>query len=133
MKKIDHIGIAVKNLDEAITTYQKLGFKVSDIEEVPSQKVRIAFANIGGSKIELLEPTSEKSSVAKFIQKKGEGLHHIAIEVQNIEQKLKSLKDAGISLIDQKPRLGVGGNKIAFIHPKSANGVLIELRQDSKN
>ncbi|MCK4359817.1 MAG: methylmalonyl-CoA epimerase [Candidatus Cloacimonetes bacterium] len=132
MKKIDHIGIAVKNLDEAIKTYQKLGFEVSDIEEVPSQKVKVAFIEIGESKIELLEPTSLESTIAKFIEKHGQGMHHLAIEVDDIEKKIKFLKDAGINLIYQTPKPGAHGIKMTFIHPKSANGVLIELCQYPK-
>ena len=129
MNKIDHIGIAVKNLKNSIEIFQKLGFKFSDIEEVATQKVRISFAKIGESKIEFLEPISEDSPIAKFIKKSGEGMHHIAFEVKNLEEKLEELKSEKINLIDQKPQIGAGGTKVAFIHPKSTNGVLVELRQ----
>ncbi|MBC8312990.1 MAG: methylmalonyl-CoA epimerase [Candidatus Cloacimonetes bacterium] len=129
MNKIDHIGIAVKNLKNSIEIFQKLGFKFSDIEEVATQKVRISFAKIGDSKIEFLEPISEDSPIAKFIKKSGEGMHHIAFEVKNLEEKLEELKSEKINLIDQKPQIGAGGTKVAFIHPKSTNGVLVELRQ----
>ncbi|MBL7108389.1 MAG: methylmalonyl-CoA epimerase [Candidatus Cloacimonetes bacterium] len=129
MNKIDHIGIAVKNLKNSIEIFQKLGFKFSDIEEVATQKVRISFAKIGESKIEFLEPISEDSPIAKFIKKSGEGMHHIAFEVKNLEEKLEELKSEKINLIDPKPQIGAGGTKVAFIHPKSTNGVLVELRQ----
>lgn len=132
MQKIDHIGIAVKNLDEAITTYQKLGFEVSDIEEVPSQKVKVAFIEIGETRIELLEPTSFESTIAKFIKKRGQGIHHLAIEVDDIEKKIEFLKDAGIDLIYQTPRIGAHEIKMTFVHPKSTNGVLLELCQYPK-
>ena len=127
--KIDHIGIAVKNLDEAINTYKKLGFTVSDIEEVPSQKVRVAFIEIGNSRIELLEPSRTDSPISKFLQKHGQGIHHLAIEVEDIEKKIESLKISGVSLIYPTPRQGAHGSKMTFVHPKSANGVLLELCQ----
>lgn len=127
IKKIDHVGIAVKNLDEAVKLWEALGLKVDEIEEVPEQKVRTAIFHVGESRIELLEATSEDSPIAKFIAKRGEGIHHIALGVDNIEEHLEKLKEQGFRLIDEKPRIGVGGAKIAFIHPKSVNGVLLEL------
>ncbi len=126
-KKIDHVGIAVKNLEEAIKVWEGLGLKVEEIEEVPDQKVRTAIIHIGESRIELLEPTAEDSPIAKFIAKRGEGIHHIALGVTNIEEHLRELKEKGYRLIDEKPRIGAGGAKIAFVHPKSVTGVLLEL------
>lgn len=127
MKKIDHIGIAVKSLDEAVELYRKLGFEVKEIEEVAEQKVRVAMLPVGESKIELLEATSPDSAIAKFIEKRGEGIHHIAVNVENIEQALENAKNNGLQLIDEKPRIGAGGKKVAFIHPKSTKGVLLEF------
>ena len=125
--KIDHIGIAVKNLEEAVKIWENLRLKVEEIEEVPDQKVRTAVFHVGESRIELLEATSEDSPIAKFIEKRGEGIHHIALGVDNIEEHLDKLKEKGFRLIDEKPRIGAGGAKIAFVHPKSVNGVLLEL------
>ncbi len=125
--KIDHIGVAVKSLDEAVKTFEALGFSVAEIEEVAEQKVRVAMLPIGESRIELLEATSEDSAVAKFIASRGEGVHHIAINVDNIEEALKKAKEAGIRLVDERPRVGAGGKKVAFLHPKSTHGVLIEF------
>ncbi|WP_456366005.1 methylmalonyl-CoA epimerase [Thermococcus sp.] len=130
-KKIDHIGIAVRNLEEAVKVWEGLGLKVDEIEEVPDQKVRTAIIHIGESRIELLEPTAEDSPIAKFIAKRGEGIHHIALGVDNIEEHLRELKERGYRLIDEKPRTGAGGAKIAFVHPKAVTGVLLELCQRS--
>ncbi|AKG91131.1 methylmalonyl-CoA epimerase [Geoglobus ahangari] len=127
MKKIDHIGIAVKSLDEAVELYKKLGFEVKEIEEVEEQKVKVAMLPVGESKIELLEATSPESAIAKFIEKRGEGIHHIAVNVENIEEALENAKKNGLQLIDEKPRIGAGGKKVAFIHPKSTKGVLLEF------
>jgi len=126
-KRIDHVGIAVKNLDEAVKVWEGLGLKVEEIEEVPDQKVRTAIIHIGESRIELLEPTAEDSPIAKFIAKRGEGIHHIALGVTNIEEHLRELKEKGYRLIDEEPRIGAGGAKIAFVHPKAVTGVLLEL------
>ncbi|AEH25357.1 methylmalonyl-CoA epimerase [Pyrococcus yayanosii] len=131
-KKIDHVGIAVKNLDESIKVWEGLGFKVEEVEEVPDQKVRVAVIRVGESRIELLEATSEDSPIAKFIEKRGEGIHHLAIGVEDIEAKLEELKRKGYRLIDEKPRIGAGGAKIAFVHPKSVTGVLLELCERSE-
>ncbi|WP_297091365.1 methylmalonyl-CoA epimerase [Thermococcus sp.] len=132
IKKIDHVGIAVKNLDEAIKVWEGLGLKVEEIEEVPDQKVRTAIIHVGESRIELLEGTSEDSPIAKFIAKRGEGIHHIALGVDNIEEHLEKLKAEGYRLIDEKPRIGAGGAKIAFVHPKAVTGVLLELCEREK-
>lgn len=126
--KIDHIGVAVKDLDTIRSFYEdKIGVNVSEPEVVEEQKVKAAFLQIGESKIELMESTSPDGAVAKFIAKKGEGIQHIAFRVENIEQKLEQLKNKGVQLIDETPRIGAGGKKIAFIHPKSTPGMLIEL------
>jgi methylmalonyl-CoA/ethylmalonyl-CoA epimerase len=127
IKKIDHVGIAVRNLEEAIKVWEGLGLKVDEIEEVPDQKVRTAIIHVGESRIELLEPTAEDSPIAKFIAKRGEGIHHIALGVDNIEEHLGKLKEAGYRLIDEEPRIGAGGARIAFVHPKAVTGVLLEL------
>lgn len=127
IKKFDHIGIAVKNLDEAVDLYKKLGFELKEIEEVAEQKVRVAMLPVGESKIELLEATSDDSAVAKFIEKRGEGIHHIAVNVEDIEKALENAKANGLVLIDEKPRIGAGGKKVAFVHPKSTKGVLLEF------
>jgi len=122
---IDHIGIAVRSLSEAKVFWcDKLGLKVSHEEEVPEQKVRVAILENG---IELLEPTSPDSPVAKFIEKRGEGLHHVTLQTGNLADRLKALKAAGVNLIDETPRVGAGGAGIAFVHPKSSGGVLLEL------
>jgi len=128
IKKIDHIGIAVNNLEESLSFYEDaLGLKVEDIEEVPDQKVKVGFIDIGGVHLELLESTSPDGTVAKFIEKRGEGIHHIAILVDNIENSLDLMKNKGVKLIDETPRKGAGGSKMAFVHPKSTHGILLEL------
>ncbi|RLF77487.1 methylmalonyl-CoA epimerase [Thermococci archaeon] len=129
IKRIDHVGIAIKNLDEAIKVWESLGLNVEEIEEVPEQKVRTAIFHVGESRIELLEGTSEDSPISKFITKRGEGIHHIALGVDDIEEHLKKLEEQGFRLINKQPRNGAGGAKIAFVHPKSVNGVLLELCQ----
>ncbi len=126
--KLDHIAIAVKSIKESVKLWQEtLGLNLLAIEEVPEQKVKVAILELGNTHIELLEPMSADSPVAKFIEKKGEGLHHIAIEVEDINAELRKLKDAGIKLIDEEPRTGAKGKRIAFVHPSAINGVLIEL------
>jgi len=133
VKKIEHIGIAVKNLEQAIQTFEKLlGTKCYKIEEVEDQKVRTAFLKVGETKIELLEATSPDSPIAKFLEKRGEGIHHIAFEVQNLENKLLELRELNFQLIDEKPKIGAEEFLIAFVHPKSVNGVLIEFCQTQK-
>ncbi len=128
IKKIDHIGVAVKELNEATRFYtENLGLEIEGIEEVKEQKVKFAFIPVGGSRIELLQSIDPNGPVAKFIEKKGEGIHHVALEVDGIEETLQKLKDQGVQLIDEKPRIGAHGNKIAFLHPRSAKGVLMEL------
>ena len=125
---IEHIGIAVKNIEESKLYYENiLGLKCYSTEEVSDQKVKTAFFMIGQTKIELLEPTSPESAVAKFIEKKGEGIHHIAFATDNINSALNELAQKGIQLIDKEPRKGAEGLNIGFLHPKSTGGVLTEL------
>ena len=125
---IDHIGIAVKSIDEMMRFYRDgLGIAEVHREEVPSQKVKVASFLVGQSALELLEPTAPDSPVAVFIEKRGPGIHHIALAVDNIEEALAHVKEIGFRLIDEKPRIGAGGKKIAFVHPSAAQGVLIEL------
>ncbi len=125
---IEHIGIAVTSLDEAIPFYEKvLGLDCYRIEEVKSQKVKTAFFKVGQTKIELLEPTDPDSAVAKFISKRGEGIHHIAFAVNDIDRKLKEVEEKGVRLIDNVSRKGAEGMDIGFLHPKSTFGVLTEL------
>jgi methylmalonyl-CoA/ethylmalonyl-CoA epimerase len=128
---IEHIGIAVKDLQAAIPYYEEvLGLKCYNIEEVADQKVKTAFFQVGQTKLELLEPTSEESAVAKFIEKKGEGIHHIAFRVDHVADALAECESKGVQLIDKTPRKGAEGLKIAFLHPKSTTGVLTELCEE---
>jgi len=129
-KKIDHLGIAVDDLEAAVKLYRDtLGLNYAGQEEVPEQKVTTAFFLLGESSLELLEPTSPDSPVAKFIEKKGKGIHHIALRVDDVAEAIVELKKKGIRMIDEVPRSGAHGAKIAFIHPKSTPGVLVELCQ----
>ncbi|MGG3470888.1 methylmalonyl-CoA epimerase [Neobacillus pocheonensis] len=128
IKKVDHIGIAVNSLENALPFYTDvLKLPLLKIEIVESQKVKVAFLQAGETKLELLEPTSEDSTIAKFIEKRGEGIHHVALGVASIEERIIELKEKGIRMIDDAPRLGAGGAHIAFMHPKSSSGVLYEL------
>ncbi len=128
IKHIDHIGIAVKSIDEAKKFFSDiLGLKIEGIENVADQKVNVAFLPITDSELELLESTHPDGPVAKYINSKGEGIQHIAFRVENIEETLEELKAKGVRLIDEKPRHGAGGAKIAFIHPKETHGVLVEI------
>jgi len=128
VKHIDHIGIAVKSIEQAGKFYTDvLGLKIMDIENVADQKVNVAFLPITESEVELLQSTDVDGPVAKFIEAKGEGIQHIAYRVENIEEALAELKAKGVRLIDEKPRKGAGGARIAFIHPKETNGVLVEI------
>jgi methylmalonyl-CoA/ethylmalonyl-CoA epimerase len=125
---IEHIGIAVKDLQTAIPYYEEvLGLKCYNVEDVAEQKVKTAFFKVGQTKIELLEPTSEESAVAKFIEKKGEGVHHIAFHVDNLVEVLSECESKGVQLIDKMPRKGAEGLNIAFLHPKSTQWVLTEF------
>ncbi|MFZ7945158.1 methylmalonyl-CoA epimerase [Neobacillus sp. 19] len=128
IKKVDHIGIAVKSLENTLPFYTEvLNLSLLGIEEVESQKVKVAFLQAGETKLELLEATSAESSIAAFIEKRGEGIHHVALGVTSIEDRIAEMKENGIRMIDEKPRPGAGGADIAFLHPKSAAGVLFEL------
>ena len=128
--KIDHLGIATKGIDEALKFWQDaLGLENVHSETVEEQKVRVAMLPIGETRIELLEATSADSPIAKFLEKRGGGIHHIAVQVENIEESLAKLKATGARLIDEQPRVGAEGCLIAFVHPSSANGVLLELVQ----
>jgi len=131
--KIDHIGIAVKSLAGAVKVYEDLiGLKVSGYDQVDDQGVKVAMLPVGESRIELLEPISEESPIHKFMNKRGEGIHHIAVQVDNIHEALDKLKAAGARLIDSTPRKGAHDSLIAFVHPASTNGVLLELVQHGK-
>jgi methylmalonyl-CoA/ethylmalonyl-CoA epimerase len=123
---IDHLGIAVKSLEDGVRAYEALGFRVESTHEVPTEKVRAAFLPVGESHLELLEPTDPGSVIARFLEKRS-GLHHVCIAVPDIQAALDALKARGVALLDEKPRTGAGGRKVAFIHPRSAAGVLLEL------
>jgi methylmalonyl-CoA/ethylmalonyl-CoA epimerase len=131
---IEHLGIAVKSLEQSIPYYEQiLGLKCYAVEEVADQKVKTAFFKAGQTKIELLEPTGPESAVAKFIEKRGEGIHHIAFAVDNVQKSLDEIAEKGVQIIDKAPRKGAEGLEIAFLHPKSTLGVLTELCQEPKN
>jgi methylmalonyl-CoA/ethylmalonyl-CoA epimerase len=131
--KIDHIGIATRGIQEAMTFYRDaLGLDVAETEEVAEQKVRVAMLPIGDSRIELLEATSADSPIARFLEKRGPGIHHIAVRVDDIRAALADLKQKGARLIDEEPRTGAGGCLVAFVHPSSTDGVLLELVQDNR-
>lgn len=126
--KIAHIGIAVRSIERALPFYtEQLGLTLEGIEEVESEQVKVAFLKIGESMLELLEPLSESSAIHTYLERNGEGIHHVALEVDNIEERLKNLQDGGIRLINEEPKLGANNSKIAFLHPKSTYGVLYEL------
>ena len=130
IKKVNHMAIAVNNLDEALELYNKLfGLKPEKVEIMTDQRVKAAILPVGeGSEIELIQPIDSDSGVAKFLEKRGEGIHHIAIEVDDIDQELKTLAEKGVDLIDKQARMGLAG-RVAFLHPKATRGVLIELVQ----
>ena len=128
LEKIDHIGVAVRDMEQSLRFYRDiLGLEVKGVEEVAEQKVRVTFLPVGESKVELLESTDPAGPLAKFLESKGEGIQHIAFRVSNLEEKLAGLKAQGVRLIDEKPRYGAGGARIAFLHPGSTGGVLVEL------
>ena len=129
LKRVDHVGIAVKNLDESVQFYESLGFKATGYEVVAEQKVKVAFLPCGDSELELLESTEPDGPIARFIEKNGPGIQHIAIRVDDIDKALEELKEKGVRLIDQTPRYGAGGARIAFVHPKATGGVLLELTE----
>jgi methylmalonyl-CoA/ethylmalonyl-CoA epimerase len=133
-KGLDHVAIAVKDLDKAIALYRDaFGLELAEVEEVAEQQVRTAIFGHGMGRVELISPTVADSGVAKFLEKRGEGLHHICIEVDDIEAAMAALRERGAPLIDQTPKIGAGGAKVAFIHPKGSHGVLVELRQGPAN
>ncbi|KAA0549501.1 methylmalonyl-CoA epimerase [Bacillus sp. BGMRC 2118] len=128
IKKVDHIGIAVRSIEESLHFYiSTLQLELEGIEEVESENVRVAFIKAGETKLELLQPTNESSAIAKFIEKKGEGIHHVALGVSSIEERIQELKEKGIQMINETSKPGAGGAQIAFMHPKSTGGVLLEL------
>ena len=128
--KIDHIGIATEHLEDGLAIWRdSLGLTVQETEEVAEQRVRVAMLPIGDTRVELLEPTTPDSAVGKFLAKRGPGIHHIAVEVEDINASLAELKSKGARLIDEKPRIGAGGCLVAFVHPTSTHGVLLELVQ----
>ncbi len=132
--KINHLGIATKGIEEALRFWgDALGLDNIHTEVVEDQKVRVAMLPLGESRIELLEPTSDDSPISKFLEKRGGGIHHIAVEVDDIEAALEQLKNKGMRLIDESPRVGAEGCLVAFVHPSSANGVLLELVQQPKS
>jgi methylmalonyl-CoA/ethylmalonyl-CoA epimerase len=129
--KIDHIGVAVTSIDDALAIYRALGLEEKHREEVPSQKVLTAFLPAGESSIELLQPTAEDSPVARFLARRGQGIHHICFGVRDIEASVAELQRRGFRLINSRPAPGADGKKIVFLHPDSGNGVLIELSQEA--
>ena len=129
LKRVDHVGIAVKDLDESVKFYESLGFKASGYEVVAEQKVKVAFLPCGDSELELLESTEPDGPIARFIEKNGPGIQHVAIRVDDIDKALEELKAKEVRLIDQVPRYGAGNARIAFVHPKATGGVLLELTQ----
>ncbi len=132
--KIEHIGIATHNIDDALKFWRDaLGLRVVETEEVAEQGVRVAMLPVGEPRIELLEPISESSPVAKFLEKRGAGIHHIAVRVDDIRATLQRLKEGGARLIDETPRTGAGGCLVAFVHPATAGGVLLELVEHTSN
>ena len=130
--KLDHIGIAVNDLDAAIETYRKLGFEPESIEDVPGFGVKVAFLPMASGNVELVQPVTEESAMTKFLAKKGPGIHHICFRVDDIRAELARLAEAGVQLVDSEPREGAHGTLVAFLHPKSTGGVLIELAEHSK-
>ena len=133
VEKISHIGIAVDSLDEQIPYYRDvLGLKFSGTEIVADQKVKVAFFEVGDTRIELLEATDEESPIAKFIAKKGQGVHHMAYQVKDCKLAIKKMDETGLRLIDPEPKVGAGGHKIAFLHPRSTFGILTELTEEHK-
>jgi methylmalonyl-CoA/ethylmalonyl-CoA epimerase len=132
IEKIHHLGLAVNSIEEALKGYLALGLQVQGSEVVAEQGVKATFLGVGETHLELLEPTSESSPVAKFLASRGEGMHHICLSVSDIEASLAKLKQEGMRLIDEKPRIGAGGARIAFVHPASMHGVLVELHEESR-
>jgi len=130
MYKIDHLGIAVKSVAIAKAFYEKLGLPVSLEETVPEEKVNLIMATVGESRLELLEPTSEDSTIAKFLAKRGEGLHHVALQVPDLASVVARLRSDGVRMVSDEIKIGAGGHRYIFVHPSSAGGVLIELVEE---
>jgi len=128
--KLDHIGIAVKSLEVAKKAYEAMGLAIESTDNVAGENVKVAFLPLGDTRIELLEPTSAESPIAKALEKRGEGIHHIAFLVDDIEKAIKDARAGGLQMINEAPRTGAHGRKVAFVHPKSTGGVLIEFVQD---
>lgn len=133
MFQIDHLGIAVKSLAAAKAIYEKLGMHVSAEETVEQERVRVAMLPVGESRIELLEATADDSTIAKFIAKRGEGLHHVCLRVPDLEAVVSSLKDSGVRLVSNEIKIGAGGHRYVFVHPQSTGGVLLELVEAHRN
>lgn len=132
VKRIDHIAVVVDDIDNALAFWRDaLGLDMTHLEEVKEQESIVAFLPTGGSEVELVKPTTETSGVAKYLAKRGPGMHHICLEVDNLEDMLAQMKAKGVKLINEKPTIGAGGKKIAFVHPSSTNGVLVELYQNA--
>jgi methylmalonyl-CoA epimerase len=131
MYKLDHIGIAVKSLASAKAIYEKLGIAISPEETVPAENVRLVMVPVGETRLELLEPTSAESTIARFIAKRGEGLHHISMRVPDLNAALEKLKRDGVRLVSDEIKVGAGGHRYVFVHPQSAGGVLLELLESS--
>jgi methylmalonyl-CoA/ethylmalonyl-CoA epimerase len=129
--KIDHLGIAVKDLSEAVMNYEALGFAVDATHDVPTERVRAAFLPVGDSHLELLEPTDPSSVIARFLEKRS-GLHHVCVLVEDIDAALSELKARGVPVLDETPRVGAGGCRVAFVHPRGAAGVLLELKESAR-
>jgi len=129
--KVDHLGIAVKDLTEAVKIYETLGFAVEATHDVPTEKVRTAFLPVGESHLELLEPTDPSSVIARFLEKRS-GLHHVCVLVEDIDGALAELKARGVPVLDETPRVGAGGCRVAFVHPRGTAGVLLELKESAR-
>ncbi len=129
MRKLDHVGIAVRSIEERLQVYRALGVEVSAIEDVPSQKVRVAFLPLEGTRIELIEPNDPSSPISAFLEKRGEGIHHLCFRVADLRATMARLREHGMQLLSQEPIAGADGALVCFVHPKSAGGVLIELSQ----
>lgn len=127
--RVDHLGIAVKSIGAAVKAYEALGFSVESVHDVETEKVKAAFLKVGETRLELLEATDPGSTIAKFLEKRS-GLHHVCLLVADIEGALRELKAKGVELIDETPRIGAGGCRVAFVHPRAAAGVLLELKED---
>jgi len=128
--KIDHLGIAVKDMEEALGAWKALGFELEAMHDVPTENVKTAFLPIGETHLELLEPTDPASVIARFLEKRS-GLHHVCVLVDDIEEWLGALKARGVALIDETPRVGAGGCRVAFVHPRATGGVLLELKEEA--